>query len=259
MISVKNLYKTYQDKVVLNDINIDFPVHKVSSLIGPNGAGKSTLLMTIGRLLAQTSGGIELNNKNICTTPLRQYALQVATLRQTPHFDLKIKVRELVAFGRFPHNRGALTKLDERVIDEALDFLSLTSLRNAYIDELSGGQRQMAFLAMTIAQQTPYLLLDEPLNNLDMKHGAHIMNALRRLCDEQQRTIVLVVHDINFAANYSDHLVAMKNGKIHSCGSINHVITEDNLRDLYELNIEVLQSKTGTICNYFNLTGEQSR
>lgn len=259
MISVKNLYKAYQDKVVLSDINVQFPKHKISSLIGPNGAGKSSLLMSIGRLLTHSKGYIKLNNQNICSIPLRQYALKMATLRQATHFDLKLTVQEIVAFGRFPHNRGKLTAEDKLAIDHALNFLSLTSLKNAYIDELSGGQRQMVFLAMTIAQQTPYLLLDEPLNNLDMKHAALIMQALRRLCDEEQRTIILVVHDINFAANYSDYLVAMKNGTIHSSGNIKHMITEENLRDLYEFNIEIIESKKGPICNYFNLTGEHSK
>jgi iron complex transport system ATP-binding protein len=259
MISVKNLYKSYQKKLVLSDINLQFPEGKLSALIGPNGAGKSTLLMSIGRLLSHSKGQITLNNQDIHTIPLRDYARKVATLRQTTHLDLSLSVREFVALGRFPHNRGKLTKEDHFAIDHALDFLSLKALEHAFIDELSGGQRQMVFLAMTIAQQTQYLLLDEPLNNLDMKHAANIMQALRRLCDEEQRTIILVVHDINFAANYSDHLVAMKNGMIHSSGMVKQVITETNLRDLYEFNIEIIQSKQGPICNYFNLTGEPSK
>ncbi|MEE3571808.1 ATP-binding cassette domain-containing protein, partial [Pseudomonas aeruginosa] len=125
---------------------------------------------------------------------------------------LRLTVEELVAFGRFPYTRGSLDARDHSEIDQALAFLSLDGLRERYIDELSGGQRQMAFLAMTIAQQTDCLLLDEPLNNLDMKHSVQIMQALRRLCDERGRTVVMVVHDINFAANYSDHIVAMKSG-----------------------------------------------
>lgn len=256
MISVKKLYKSYQKKLVLNDINLQFPEGKLSALIGPNGAGKSSLLMSIGRLLSQSQGHITLNDQNIHTIPRRDYALKVATLRQTTHLDVSLSVRELVALGRFPHNRGKLTKKDNLAIDHALEFLSLKSLEHDFIDELSGGQRQMVFLAMTIAQQTPYLLLDEPLNNLDMKHAASIMQALRRLCDEEQRTIILVVHDINFAANYSDHLVAMKNGIIHSSGTVEQVITETNLCDLYDFNIEIIQTKKGPICNYFNLTGD---
>ena len=142
-------------------------------------------------------------------------------------------VEELISFGRFPYSRGALTTEDRRIIDEAIDFLALKPLRHSYLDELSGGQRQMAFLAMTIAQQTDVLLLDEPLNNLDMKHAVQIMQALRRLCDEQGRTVILVIHDINFAANYSDHIVALKHGTLSFSGLSEEVVTETNLSELY--------------------------
>ena len=161
-------------------------------------------------------------------------------------------MEELVAFGRFPYSRGALTREDQRVIDEAIAFLSLEPMRHAYLDELSGGQRQMAFLAMTIAQQTDYLLLDEPLNNLDIKHAVQIMRALRRLCDEQGRTVILVVHDINFAASYSDHIVAMKEGAVYCAGSVAEVITEARLGELYGLAFDITQGQRGRLCNYFN-------
>jgi iron complex transport system ATP-binding protein len=180
----------------------------------------------------------------------------VATLRQSPDFNLRLTVEDLVAFGRFPYSRGALTQEDRRVIDEAIAFLSLEPLRAAYLDELSGGQRQMAFLAMTIAQQTDCLLLDEPLNNLDIKHAVQIMRALRRLCDEHGRTVILVVHDINFAASYSDHIVAMKAGAVHCAGSVPEVVTEDRLRELYGLDFEITQGARGRLCNYFNPSGE---
>ena len=201
MISLSHVYKTYGNKHVLSDVSVQFPPGQVTSLIGPNGAGKTTLLMLIARLLAPTSGDLLIGGRSIADVPIRDYAKRVATLRQSPDFSLRLTVEELVAFGRFPYSRGALTAHDHQAIDEAIEFLSLQPLRLSYIDELSGGQRQMAFLAMTIAQQTDYLLLDEPLNNLDMKHAVQIMRALRRLCDEQGRTVSLVVHDINFAAN----------------------------------------------------------
>lgn len=255
MITVTNLSYSYQNTRVLKDINACFPEQKLTSLIGPNGAGKSTLLMSIGRLLGGDKKCITLNHQPISEIPTKELALKIATLRQTTNIDLRITVRELVAFGRFPHNRGKLTTLDNEAIDQALAFLSISQLENTFIDELSGGQRQLSFLAMTIAQQTPYLLLDEPLNNLDMKHASHIMNALRRLCDEQKRTIILVVHDINFAANYSDHLVALKKGSVHSSGTVEQVVTQKNLQDLYEFNIEIIPSSHGPICNYFHSTG----
>ena len=251
MIRVNHLSKHYGRKSVLNDVSVEFPPQRVTSLIGPNGAGKSTLLMMMARLLEPSSGGISLQGRAVGAIPVADYAKQVATLRQAPGFNMRLTVEELVAFGRFPHSRGALTAADQIAIDEALAFLSLEPLRHAFIDEISGGQRQMAFLAMTVAQQTPVLLLDEPLNNLDMKHAVQIMRALRRLCDEHGRTVVLVIHDINFAANYSDHVVALKDGALRYAGAVDEVVRTERLRDLYDLDFEITRSPHGCFCNYF--------
>ncbi|OOV87797.1 ABC transporter ATP-binding protein [Oceanospirillum linum] len=256
MISVNKLFKTYGKKTVVSDVGAHFPAHKLTSLIGPNGAGKTSLLMMIARLLEPTHGDIFLNGNSIFNIRPADYAKKVATLRQAPGFNLRLTVSELVAFGRFPYSRGVLTTEDYRVIDEAIEFLSLGTLRDAYLDEISGGQRQMAFLAMTIAQQTDCLLLDEPLNNLDIKHAVQIMSALRRLCDEQGRTVILVVHDLNFAANYSDHIVAMKEGRVHYSGSVENVVKKNCLQDLYELNFRIARSEQGYLCNYFKPSGE---
>ena len=143
-------------------------------------------------------------------------------------------------------------------MDQAIAFLGLQALRQAYVDELSGGQRQMAFLAMTIAQETDYLLLDEPLNNLDMRHAVQIMRALRRLCDERGCTVLLVVHDINFAASYSDHIVAMKDGQVHCTGSVAEVVTEARLGELFALPFSISHGERGPLCNYFNPPRELS-
>lgn len=256
MISVNNIHKSYGDKKVLSGVSVQFPKGQVTSLIGPNGAGKSTLLMLVARLLDATQGEILLEGRTIAAIRSRDYARQVATLRQSPDFNLRLTVEELVAFGRFPYSRGALTPQDHCAIAEAIAFLSLEKLRHSYVDELSGGQRQMAFLAMTIAQQTGVLLLDEPLNNLDMKHAVQIMRALRRLCDEQGRTVILVVHDINFAANYSDHIVAMKDGQLAFSGPVAEVVTEQRLQALYDLDFDIVRSARGCLCNYFNPSGE---
>src|SRR5450830_181472 len=256
MITVNNIHKNYGSKSVLSEVSVQFPKGQVTSLIGPNGAGKSTLLMLIARLLEPSQGEILLGEQSIAGMRTSDYARQVATLRQSPDFNLRLTVEELVAFGRFPYSRGALTPDDHRAINDAIDFLSLEPLRRAYIDELSGGQRQMAFLAMTVAQQTQVLLLDEPLNNLDMKHAVQIMRALRRLCDEQGRTVILVVHDINFAANYSDHIVAMKDGRLAFSGPVAEVVTEPRLQALYELDFDIVRNARGCLCNYFNPSGE---
>lgn len=251
MITVNHLSKAYGNKTTVSDVSVAFPKGQLTSLIGPNGAGKTTLLMTMARLLDPTEGDVLLDGRLIKDIPIGDYAKHVATLRQSPDFYLRLSVEELVAFGRFPYSRGVLTPKDHQAIDEAIAFLSLDALRTAYLDELSGGQRQMAFLAMTIAQETDCLLLDEPLNNLDIKHAVQIMQALRRLCQEHGRTVILVVHDINFAANYSDYLVAMKEGALYCAGSVQEVITEATLSQLYGLDFDITQSHHGYLCNYF--------
>ncbi|APA70445.1 iron ABC transporter ATP-binding protein [Janthinobacterium sp. 1_2014MBL_MicDiv] len=255
MIHVKHIAKTYGAKSVLANVSAQFPKGQVTSLIGPNGAGKTTLLMLIARLLEPSSGDITIGGRSIAHIKVKDYARQVATLRQAPDFNLRLTVEELVAFGRFPYSRGALTAQDRQAIDEAIAFLSLDNLRLAYVDELSGGQRQMAFLAMTIAQQTDILLLDEPLNNLDMKHAVQIMRALRRLCDEHGRTVILVIHDINFAANYSDHIVAMQGGSVRFSGPAHEVVTGERLRALYDIDFDIVRNERGCVCNYFTPTG----
>ena len=257
MITVHDLHKRYGSKAVLSGVNASFPRQQLTSLIGPNGAGKTTLLMMLARLLEPSSGDIRLDGQSIGNIAIGAYARRVATLRQAVDFNLRLTVDELVGFGRFPYSRGALTPEDHQAIDQAIAFLALEPLRHAYLDELSGGQRQMAFLAMTIAQQTDCLLLDEPLNNLDMRHAVQIMRALRRLCDEFGRTVVLVVHDINFAAAYSDYIVAMQGGRVHCSGSVDQVVTERQLHALYGLDFEISHNARGRLCNYFNPPGAQ--
>lgn len=256
MISVTDLTKTYGSHTVLSGVCAEFPKGRLTSLIGPNGAGKSTLLMLMARLLEPTRGQISLGGQAVSRIPVADYARRVATLRQSPEFNLRLTVEELVGFGRFPYSRGRMTANDSRAVDEAITFLSLDPLREAHVDELSGGQRQMAFLAMTIAQETDCLFLDEPLNNLDMRHAVQIMGALRLLCDELGRTVILVIHDINFAANYSDQILALKDGVVHSAGPVAEVVTEARLRDLYELDFEILARPRGCLCDYFTPKGE---
>lgn len=251
MIVVDKVSKTYSTAAVLQDVSVRFEPRQLTSLIGPNGAGKTTLLRMIGRHLAPDTGTIKLNGKSIAAIPRCTFAKRVATLGQSPQLNLRLTVRELVAFGRFPHSQGALTAADHKAIDQALAFLELAPLQNASIDELSGGERQLAFLAMTMAQQTDVLLLDEPLNNLDMSHAVTMMRALRHLCDEHNRTVILVIHDINFAANYSDRIVALKAGRVHQAGTVAEVVCAQSLHELYGIDFEIIQGRNGPVCNYF--------
>ncbi|WP_112311509.1 iron ABC transporter ATP-binding protein [Pseudogemmobacter bohemicus] len=256
MITVTDLSRHHGPRSVLSGLSTAFPAGTLSAIIGPNGAGKSTLLMLMARLAAPSGGRITLGGQDITAIPPGDFARQVATLRQSPAIDLRLTVEDLVAFGRFPYSRSRPDAADRRAIDEAIGFLSLGPLRRALIDELSGGQRQMAFLAMTIAQTTPCLLLDEPLNNLDIHHAAGIMRALRALCEDQGRTVITVIHDINFAANSADHILALKHGRLHSSGSVDQVVTEANLQDLYGLDFRILPRPNGRICDYFTPKGE---
>lgn len=184
MIKVENISKSYSEKLVLDEVSLEIPKGKITSLIGANGAGKSTLLSIISRLLKQNKGSIIINEKNIDDYKNKILAQHLSILKQSNHLDLKLTVKELISFGRFPYSNGRLTKIDHEKIEEAIDFLNLKDIENSYVDELSGGQKQRAFLAMVVAQDTDYILLDEPLNNLDMKHSVHIMKTLRDLCEK---------------------------------------------------------------------------
>ncbi len=251
MIKVKNISKQYSKKVVLDDISLEIPKGKITSLIGANGAGKSTLLGIISRLLKQDNGSIIINEKNIQDYKNRILAQHLSILKQSNHLDLKLTVKELVAFGRFPYSQGRLTQEDKQKIDEAISFLDLKEIENNYIDELSGGQKQRAFLALVVAQDTEYILLDEPLNNLDMKHSVQIMKTLEELCEKNGKTIIIVIHEINFASHYSDYIVAMKNGKIIHYNQTEHIINSDILKDVFDIDFEIIEKSGKRICNYF--------
>ncbi len=257
LISVTGLCKSHGARQVLHDVTTGFPEGRFSAIIGPNGAGKSTLLMLLAKLSQPDQGRITLNGRDISGLSPRDYAREVATLRQSPGTELRLTVEELVGFGRFPHSRGRLDAGDRRAIDQALELLSLTPLRHALIDELSGGQRQMAWLAMTVAQETRCLLLDEPLNNLDIRHAAQIMQALRALCETGGRTVIAVIHDINFAAAHAHHMLALKEGRLHSAGPVDQVLTEANMQDLYGLTFQILHRPQGLLCDYFTPKGEK--
>ncbi|MEM5775899.1 MAG: ATP-binding cassette domain-containing protein, partial [Anaerolineaceae bacterium] len=164
---------------------------------------------------------------------------------------LKLTVRELVSFGRFPYSQDKLTKEDMMKVDRAIDFLNLRAIEHAYIDELSGGQKQRAYMAMVVAQDTEYILLDEPLNNLDMKHSVQTMKMMRQLADELGKTIIVVLHDINFASHYSDYIVALKDGKVIYHDTTDNIIREDVLKDVFGVRVKICEFDHKRICNYF--------
>ncbi|RPF57456.1 ABC transporter ATP-binding protein [Abyssicoccus albus] len=252
MISLQNLSKKFDKTQVINDVTVEIEKGKITSFVGPNGAGKSTLLSMISRLVAQDSGEVLLEGSNIKETPSPQLAKKVSILKQSNHLQLRITVQELIEFGRFPYTKGKLKEEDHNKVNEAIEYMQLDDLRHRYLDELSGGQRQRAYIAMTIAQDTEYILLDEPLNNLDMKHSVQIMQTLRRLVRELNKTVIIVIHDINFASCYSDNIVALKDGAIVANGKKDEVINSDMLKKIYDMDINIECIYGQQICVYFD-------
>ncbi|MBE5980236.1 MAG: ATP-binding cassette domain-containing protein [Paenibacillaceae bacterium] len=250
MIEILNVRKTYSDEVMIGPLNIQIPKAGLTSLIGPNGAGKSTALLMIGRLLNMDEGQITVANMNVSDSKSEDLARILTILRQENHFVTRLTVRQLAGFGRFPYSKGRLTKEDERIISKYIDFLDLGDLENRYLDELSGGQRQRAYVAMVLCQETEYVLLDEPLNNLDVARSVQMMEHLRHAANEFGRTILTVIHDINFAAKYSDRICAMKNGQIAAFGTVQEVMKPELLTDIFETNIDIMEGPHGPIAIY---------
>ncbi|NLN42259.1 MAG: ATP-binding cassette domain-containing protein [Clostridiales bacterium] len=251
MIEIRNVVKQYGDKRVLNDVSTIIDKGKITSFIGPNGAGKSTLLSIVSRLIPKNSGEVIIDGKTLENWPNNQLAKKLSILKQSNHLSIKLKIRELVSFGRFPYSNGYLTKEDEIYIDQALDYMQLKDIQDMYLDQLSGGQRQRAFIAMVLAQNTDYILLDEPLNNLDIKHSVEIMKMLRNLVDDLGKTIAIVIHDINFASCYSDHIVALKDGKIVDEGDIDRIIRKDLLGEIYDMEFSIADVNNMKLCVYY--------
>ncbi|MEW1974481.1 ABC transporter ATP-binding protein [Microbacterium profundi] len=251
MIHLAGVRKEYSDKVAIGPVDLQIPAGGITALVGPNGAGKSTLLTMIGRLLGLDAGTIEIGGYDVVSTPSKDLAKIVSILRQENHFITRLTVRQLVGFGRFPHSKGRLNTEDERVISEAIDFLGLAELEGRYLDELSGGQRQRAYVAMVLAQDTDYVLLDEPLNNLDMRHSVQMMQHLRRAAAELGRTIVIVLHDINFAGHYADHICAVKDGEVVQFGTPDEIMTDDVLTSVFDTPVQVVDGPRGRLAVYY--------
>lgn len=252
MVNIMNVSKKYSDKTVLDNVSVDIEKGTITSFIGPNGAGKSTLISLVSRLIAKDNGEITIGGENIKEVKSEELAKKISILKQSNAINMKLTVQELVSFGRFPYSKGRLNKHDWEKVKEAIDYMELEPMQDKYLDELSGGQRQRAHIAMVIAQDTDYILLDEPLNNLDMRHSVQIMKTLRRLVDELGKTILLVIHDINFASCYSDNIIALKDGKVIKQGKTCDVIDECVLKEIYDMEFNVQEINNKRICIYFD-------
>ncbi|MDD2213268.1 MAG: ATP-binding cassette domain-containing protein [Oscillospiraceae bacterium] len=252
MIQTKGLFKHYGQTAVVNDVSLQLPTGRLIAFIGSNGAGKSTLISLISRTLARDQGQILIDQQALEQWKSQKLATRLSILKQSNELSLRLTVRELTGFGRYPYSRGRLTPQDEEKIDQALAYLHLEALQDRYLDQLSGGQRQLAYIAMLLAQDTEYVFLDEPLNNLDMKHSVQIMQVLRRMVSEMGKTVMVVIHDINFVAAYSDYIIALKDGQIAFQGETAQVITPQRLKAIFDLDIEVHEINGHPICVYYN-------
>lgn len=248
---IKELSKQYDGKTVVDNVTFEIPKGKVISLIGPNGAGKSTVMGMISRLIAHDSGIVDFEGKDIGKWKSKELSKWLAILTQTNNIQMKLTVRELVTFGRFPYLGNHITPKDKEIINRAIEYMELQEFQDRFIDELSGGQRQRALIAMVIAQDTDYVLLDEPTNNLDIYHATNMMKIVRRLCDKLGKTVILVLHEINYAAFYSDYICAFKDGKIAKFGTVEEVMTKENLSHIYGVDFEILNIEGKPLSIYY--------
>ncbi|EWH22901.1 iron ABC transporter ATP-binding protein [Bacillus haynesii] len=251
MIEVRDIMKQFGEQTVVHPTTLTIQKGMITSFIGPNGAGKSTLLSIISRLIGMDAGNVLIDGKEISAYKSNDLAKKISILKQSNQINIRLTVRELVSFGRFPYSQGRLSKEDWAYVDEAIDYMKLRDIEHKHLDQLSGGQCQRAFIAMVIAQDTDYILLDEPLNNLDMKHSVEIMKLLKDLVENRGKTIVIVIHDINFASVYSDRIAALKNGRIVKEGPAEDIIQTPVLKDIYEMDIPIQQIGDQKICVYF--------
>ncbi|SDD33384.1 iron complex transport system ATP-binding protein [Paracoccus isoporae] len=226
---------------ILSDISAEIPRGHLTALIGPNGAGKSTLLRLIGRLESVQRGRIEIDGLDVAQTPSATLARRMAVLGQQTAISSRLRLSELVGFGRWPHHHGRPRDIDRAAVETALQVFGLSPLADRFLDEVSGGQAQRAYLAMTFAQDTDWLLLDEPLNNLDMSHARGLMARLSDLVRRAGKSVLVVVHEVNYAAAWADHIVAMKQGRIVAEGAPRDVLKDGTLSMLYDTPVAVTQ------------------
>ncbi|WP_042354418.1 ABC transporter ATP-binding protein [Bacillus rubiinfantis] len=231
----------YGERLIVKNLSVQIPDRKISTIIGPNGCGKSTLLKAITRIIPQQSGTVVLDGKDILQENTKALAKKMAILPQTPESASGLTVGELVSYGRFPYQKGfgRLTKKDMDVIDWALEVTGTGDFKYRSVDALSGGQRQHVWIAMALAQETEIIFLDEPTTYLDMAHQLEVLELLQKLNREQERTIIMVLHDLNQAARFADYIIALKDGQIVKAGNCEQVMTHEVLKKVFQIDAEI--------------------
>ncbi|WP_342431602.1 ABC transporter ATP-binding protein [Neobacillus sp. FSL H8-0543] len=252
----------YGERLILKNLSVDIPDKKITTIIGPNGCGKSTLLKAITRIISHQSGTVLLDGKDISKESTKILAKKMAILPQTPESASGLTVGELVSYGRFPYQKGfgRLTKKDFEVIDWALEVTGTMEFKYRTVDSLSGGQRQRVWIAMSLSQETEIIFLDEPTTYLDMAHQLEVLELLQKLNGEQERTIVMVLHDLNQAARFADYIIALKDGEIVKAGLCEEVITHHVLKEVFHIDAEIGRDPRTMkpICITYNLLKGES-
>lgn len=241
-LTTRKLTLSYDQATIIKDLNVEIPAHQITALVGPNGCGKSTLLKGLARLLKPESGTVYLESTSIAKLSTKDVAKRLGMLPQSPVAPEGLTVRELVAQGRYPHQSWfqQWSKEDEQFTEQALSITGMLELASRPLDSLSGGQRQRAWIAMALAQNTDILLLDEPTTFLDLAHQIEVLDLLYELNQTQNRTIVMVLHDLNQACRYADYLVAMRQGYIYTQGIPTEVMTEAMVREVFGLESRIV-------------------
>ncbi|MEC0184837.1 ABC transporter ATP-binding protein [Paenibacillus peoriae] len=255
-----NLDIAYEDRLIVEDLNVEIPQGKITALVGANGSGKSTILKTMARIMNPKGGSVLLDGKSIHKQSTREVAKQLAILPQNPTAPEGLTVTELVSYGRFPYQKGfgSMKAEDRKMVEWAIQVTGMSEFHDRPIDQLSGGQRQRAWIAMALAQDTDILFLDEPTTFLDMAHQLEVLHLLEYLNTSAERTIVMVVHDLNHAARYAQHMIAIKKGKAEAVGAPTEVMSPDVLRAVFGIEADIVTDpRTGVpLCLPYALAGQ---
>ncbi|MGG2110694.1 ABC transporter ATP-binding protein [Lysinibacillus pakistanensis] len=256
-LEVESIRVGYENKTIVHGLSLQIPDGKITTIIGSNGCGKSTLLKAITRILKHESGQVILDGQNISKMKTKELAKELAILPQSPESAHGLTVEELVSYGRFPYQKGFgnLSQKDKDVIDWALQVTKTEDFRVQSVDALSGGQRQRVWIAMALAQETDIIFLDEPTTYLDMAHQLEVLELLYRLNEEQGRTIVMVLHDLNQAARFSDYIVALSQGELVKFGTAEEVMVPEVLKKVFNIDAVIGQDPRTNkpMCITYNL------
>ncbi len=236
-LQIESIRVGYENKTIVHDLSLQIPDGKITTIIGSNGCGKSTLLKAITRILKHESGHVILDGQNISKMHTKDLAKELAILPQSPESAHGLTVEELVSYGRFPYQKGFgnLSQKDKDVIDWSLKVTKTDAFRQHAVDALSGGQRQRVWIAMALAQETDIIFLDEPTTYLDMAHQLEVLELLSKLNEDEGRTIVMVLHDLNQAARFSDYIVALSQGELVKFGTAEEVIVPEVLQKVFHI------------------------